>query len=100
MDLGISGLASGFDWRSLVDQLADVERAPQSRLRTEQNTLNQRNNAYGSIKPQLGILQSRVDALKDPTLYDSRAANVSDSTIANASVSAGGTVGSYTFNFT
>ena len=52
MDLGLAGLASGFDWRSLVDKLADVERTPQKRLRAEQSTLQNRNNAFGSVKTQ------------------------------------------------
>ena len=60
IDLGISGLASGFDWRSLVDQLTQVERSPQTRLRTEQNTIDQRKIAFGSIATQLTVLRNRV----------------------------------------
>ena len=98
MDLGLSGLASGFDWRSLVDQLAQVERAPQSRLRTEQNQILNRNNAYGTIKTQLGVLQNRVTTLKEPSFFDSRLAATGDSTIATASVVSGAALGTYTFN--
>jgi len=36
MELGLSGLASGFEWKSVVDQLVEVERAPQRRARREQ----------------------------------------------------------------
>ena len=99
-DLGISGLASGFDWRSLVDQLAEVERAPQRRLRTEQTQLQQRNNAYASIATQLGVLNSRVIALKEPSLFDSRRTVVSDTTRATATAQAGASLGSYTLNVT
>jgi flagellar hook-associated protein 2 len=100
MDLGVSGLASGFDWKSLVDQLADVERAPQTRLRTEQGTLRQRNNAYTGIKTQLSTLQTRVKALMESDLYSARAVSTSDATSASASVSAGAATGSYLFRFT
>lgn len=86
------------DWRSLVDQLAQVERAPQSRLRTEQNKIENRNNAYGTIKTQLGILQNRINTLKETSLFDSRLATSSNSETATASVSAGAALGSYTFN--
>lgn len=65
MDLGLSGLASGFDWRSLVDKLADVERTPQKRLRFEQSTLQTRNNAFGSIKTQLTVLKNRCTASRE-----------------------------------
>lgn len=49
LDLGVSGLASGFDWRSLIDQLADVERAPQRRLLPDQQTLAATSDVSGVI---------------------------------------------------
>lgn len=97
MNLAISGLASGFDWQSLVSQLADVERAPQRTLLAEQTKIQERNNAFGSLATQLGVLRNRVTALKDPTLFDSRTATSSNSALGTASASAGATVGSYTF---
>ncbi|HEY2952242.1 MAG TPA: flagellar cap protein FliD N-terminal domain-containing protein, partial [Verrucomicrobiae bacterium] len=100
MDLGISGLASGFDWRSLIDQLSEVERAPERRLQSEQVTLQQRNAAYGNILTQLTALKTRVDALKDPALFSSRLARTGDTTIATASADAGAAAGIYTFNVT
>ena len=100
MDLGVSGLASGFDWRTLVDQLAQAERSPQTRMRTEQNQIQQRNNAYTSIKTQLNVLKSRITTLQDTDLYDSRAAKVSDSALAFATAGAGAPVGAYKFNVT
>ncbi len=99
MDLGLSGLASGFDWNSLVDQLTEVERAPERRLLADQDVLGQRNNAYGSIKTQLSVLQSRVDALNDPDLFNSRLTQVGDETVGTAAVSVGAALGNYTFSF-
>ena len=98
MDLSLSGLASGMDWKTLVDQLAQVERAPQSRLRIEQNKIENRNNAFGSIKTQLSVLKNRVDTLKDPAFFDSRTASSSDSTTASATVGSGAAIGAYAFN--
>jgi flagellar hook-associated protein 2 len=100
MDLGVSGLASGFDWKTLVAQLADVERAPQTQLRTEQDTIAQQGNAYNSIKTDLSVLQNRVTALQAPSLFDSRKALSSDSAVATVSASAGAPVGLYSFAFT
>jgi flagellar hook-associated protein 2 len=100
MELGLSGLASGFDWRTLVDQLAEVERAPQRRLLSEQDTLNQRNNAYGSIKTQLGVLLNRVKDLASADLFDSRITKLGDDTVATASAGTTAAAGSYTFTFT
>ena len=100
MDLGVSGLASGFDWKSFVDQMVDVERAPEKRLLTDQNALKQQQNAYGSIKTQLSVLQSRVDALNDPALFDSRSIQVQNSDVASATASSSTPLGNFSFTFT
>src|SRR5438093_1580668 len=53
IDLGVSGLASNFDWRSLLDRLSAVERAAQRRLLSEQQAIENPRTAYGSIVTQL-----------------------------------------------
>src|SRR5687768_18543784 len=100
MDLGVSGLASGFDWRTFIDQIAEVERVPQQRLLQEQNTMEQRKNAYGAIKTQLAVLQNRLADLKEASLYTSRLGQSSDETIATVDVSAGAPLGQFTFDIT
>ena len=80
-----------------MSQLADVERAPQTALLREQSGLQDKNNALGSVKTQLGILQNAITALKDPSLFDSRTAASSNTALGTVSVSAGATVGKYTF---
>lgn len=97
MELGISGLASGFDWRSLVDQLTDVERSGQRRLRSEQSGIQQRNNAYSSIRTQLSTLKTRADTLKDSSLFDNRTVTSSDTTVGTASAANAAAIGSYRF---
>ena len=97
MNLAISGLASGFDWQSLVSQLADVERAPQATLLAEQTKIQERNNSLGSLATQLGVLRNRITTLTDSSLFDSRTASSSNSSLGTASVSSGATVGKFTF---
>jgi flagellar hook-associated protein 2 len=98
LDLGLSGLASGFDWRSLIDQLLEVERAPQRRLLSEQQTITDRKTAYGSIATQLGVLQNRVEELNDGTLFDTRKTTTTDEDIATALAEAGASQGSFAFH--
>ena len=97
-NLGVSGLASGFDWKTLISQLADVDRAPQRVLQTDQNKLNQQNNAYSGIQTELTILQSRITTLQSSDLYQSRQSAVSDTTAAQVSADSGTGIGNYTFN--
>ena len=38
--LKLSGLASGLDTQAIIDQLIQLERVPQNRLRVDQNTIS------------------------------------------------------------
>jgi flagellar hook-associated protein 2 len=96
MDLGVSGLASGFDWKSFIDQMIDVQRAPEKRLLIEQNDISQQNNALSSIKTQFGVLSTRVDALKNLSLFNARSTSVSDDTVATATSSGSSPLGTFT----
>lgn len=99
-DLGISGLASGFDWKTFVDQMVDIQRAPQKRLLQEQNAIQQRNNALSSIKTQVSVLSSRVDALKSSSLFDTRSTTVANEDMASVTSSGGAPLGSFTLSVT
>jgi len=100
LDMSISGLASGFDWKSVVDQLTAVERTPQTKVRTEQTTLASRRSALGQIATQLTDLQTKAAALGDSSLYNRRSVSSSDTTIASVSTADGAVTGSYSINVT
>jgi flagellar hook-associated protein 2 len=100
VDLSISGLASGFDWKTVVTQLAQAERAPEAAWNAAKSKLTQKNSAFNSIKSYLNNLQADIKKLKDPTNYSNRSAQTNDATIATASASPAATVGNYTFNIT
>jgi len=100
LDMSISGLASGFDWKSVVDQLTTVERAPQATVRTEQTTLANRRSALGQIVSQLTDLQTKATALGDSSLYTRRSVSSSDTTIASVNAADGAVTGSYSINVT
>ena len=99
-DLSISGLATGFDWKSVVDQLTQISRAPQQRLRSEQNKILQRNNSYSSIQTQLSVLSNRVKTLKEASLFGTRQTTAGDATVASATATTDTALGTYDFNFT
>ncbi len=97
VDLGLSGLASGFDWKSVVDQLAQVERAPQQLMYEEQSRIEQRNNAFSAIKTSLNLLRNRITDLKESSLFDGRTGSSSDEKLGTTEVSDGAIAGSYRF---
>jgi flagellar hook-associated protein 2 len=96
--LAISGLASGFDWQSVVTQLASAERAAETPWQTQQTAINAQIASYSTINDALTALQTDVAVLKDPSFYTSALAQSSDSTIASANADPGATVGNYSFN--
>lgn len=96
--LAISGLASGMNWQTVVQELAQAERAPETQWQQQQTTLNTQNSAFTTIAGDLSTLQTDLQTLQDPTLYESTAAQSSDSSILTASTAAGSTTGNFTFN--
>lgn len=97
--LQLSGLASGFDWKSVVDQLMDVSRAPIRRLQREQTNLNTRNSALTEIRNLLQQFESSLKALNNDT-FQSRSVTVSGNSSWQASATAGTATGTYNFNVT
>ena len=94
MELGLSGLASGFDWRTMVDQLVDLDRIPQRRLLKEQAELFDKNTTYQSLQTELQLLKGRVENLSEGDLFDSRKVNVGNETLVEAKIDPGATLGS------
>jgi len=98
VNLAISGLASGFDWQTMVTQLAQAERAPEAVWSKNQTKINNQNSAYTIIKSYLSQLQTSVKALKDPATYNNRSAASSSATVATATSSSSGQTGTFNFN--
>jgi flagellar hook-associated protein 2 len=99
-DLGVAGLASGFDWKSFIDQMTNINRVPQRRLLLEQNAISLRNNALSSIKTQMGVLSTRVDSLKSLALFNSRATSVANADIASVASSGASPLGTFKLDVT
>ncbi|MFO1487720.1 MAG: flagellar filament capping protein FliD [Verrucomicrobiota bacterium] len=97
-DLSISGLATGFDWKTVVTQLANAERAPATTWQTNQKRINAKNTAFDRIKTFLSTLQTDVKALNNATLFAGRKATASDTGVASASAVNSAALGTYAFN--
>lgn len=99
--LQLSGLASGLDWKTLVDQLMELERAPITRMEREQTVNTQRSNALKDLNTRLSSLQTAAQTLKDASLFSAR--TVSSATANSSwtlSASAGAAIGTYAINVT
>jgi flagellar hook-associated protein 2 len=91
-----SGLGSGLDIKTLVQQLVDAERTPQTNdLDTKEANLQAQLSAYGSLKSATSAFEDSVKGLGDLSSFQNRLANTSDSTVFTASATSSALSGSY-----
>lgn len=97
----LTGLASGFDWRPVVDQLIAASRIPQDRLKAEKTQVSQKQAALSEVTSLASGLDSALDALKDGAGLGKRSATIADSdTTWTAAAADGAEAGEYVFNVT
>jgi flagellar hook-associated protein 2 len=99
MSTQLSGLVSGFDWKSFVDTMMDLEREPIRRMSREQTTNLVESNALLTLDTGLKDLRSAVDALAAPDVFATRQATISGAAKDDwsATVEAGTPTGSHSF---
>ncbi len=95
--LQLSGLASGFDWKSFVDTIMDLERAPAARLETEKSNNLVRVSALTTVESSLTALRTAVADLNTPAAFGVRTVSAGSWT---ATAAAGSATGAHTFNVT
>ncbi|MBU6181389.1 MAG: flagellar filament capping protein FliD [Verrucomicrobia bacterium] len=76
--LALSGLASGFDWKGIVDQLIEVSRAPQKRMQREKAELSTRTNALNEVRSAVTTLKSSVGAIGTEKALLKKAASIAN----------------------
>jgi flagellar hook-associated protein 2 len=97
-NLAVTGLASGMDWSTVISELADAERSPETQWEAQQTTLSSQNTAYTTLAGQFTTLQTDIETLQDSSLYSGTTVQSSNSTVATATGGSGATLGKYTFN--
>ena len=97
-DLQLTGLASGFDWAPVVEQLIELERIPQKRLEREKQDNEEKMSDLSLLKSQLDTLNGAGKALQNEDLYKARKVGMdSDSAkVLSARADAGALTGTYT----
>ncbi|MDO6564697.1 flagellar filament capping protein FliD [Amphritea sp. 1_MG-2023] len=91
------GFGSGIDTVSLVNQLVEVEKAPQQeRLDAKKETLDAQISAYGSLKSSLSEFQSLLEPLASNDTFNARAVSFPETDVVTPnSLGANAQVGSY-----
>jgi len=95
LNLGMSGLASGIDTSTIVQQLMAINAQPQNRLKLQQATAQSRLTALQSLQTELQNLKDSADDLSSASLFSPvQSVDSSDtSKVAATRVSGAGTGG-------
>jgi flagellar hook-associated protein 2 len=94
--INFTGLSSGIDTASIVDQLIAVESAPKTLLMQQQAITNLQNADYADISTKLFTLKSASDALRSFSLYaGSPVATSGDTTRLTAAATSAAAASSY-----
>ena len=97
----LSGLASGFDWKTTVTQLMTIERVPQDNLKRQQAAALKLQAAYDILKTNLTAVKTAASALTTTFTGAPRSATVSagnattTASDATVSTSTGAALGAY-----
>ena len=78
-NLSLSGLASGIDTSSIIQQLISLERGPQNRLKLQQSVSQVRQNALRDVNTRLKNLENAARELRSAGLWaDTQSAESTD----------------------
>jgi flagellar hook-associated protein 2 len=91
-----SGLGSGLDIKSIVEQLVAAERAPQAnRLTTRESKANEELSALGRFKSALAGFKDSLAKLTDAATFQGRTVTVEDDKVFTATASSTSLPGTY-----
>lgn len=92
-----TGLISGIDTASLIDQLIAVESRPLTLVQKRLAVLQSQKTAFLEINSKILALQSAATSLGDTSTYKTKAVTSSNESVLKATASNSAAVGTYTF---
>ncbi|HSR67491.1 MAG TPA: flagellar filament capping protein FliD [Acidobacteriota bacterium] len=85
----------GLDVQTIVDQLLFIEALPLRRLEDQQIRLDQKAEAYKTLRSRLAALADSISALNSPERFAARSAASSDESLLTATASSAASPGTY-----
>ncbi|MEJ2425071.1 MAG: flagellar filament capping protein FliD, partial [Candidatus Thiodiazotropha sp.] len=96
MTLGVSGISTGSDWNSIINQLVEIESQPLYTLQSKEKALDEKISDFGIFKSAIDTFQSSIEDLTNAAGF---AAFSSASTDENVlTVSADGTAAASSYD--
>lgn len=98
MSFALSGLVSGMDTSTIIEQLLYLERAPQRKLAQQKTAVQSKQAKFQALNSKLSTLQAAANSLKDvgaTGVLQARKATVADTTKFSATVDSTAGTGDY-----
>jgi flagellar hook-associated protein 2 len=95
MAIGFSGISTGADWNSIINQLLAIERRPLDSLEVREYEINQQISDYGQLKSAIDTFQSTVEDLTDSTGLAMFSTSTTDESVVTVSADETAAVSSY-----
>ncbi len=96
----VTGLISGMDTASIIEQLMSIERRPLDLLQGQIDKANAQKTAFTTINTSLLALKTAADSLSRLDNWNARTATVSNASVLSATASSLTPVGAYVFKVT
>jgi flagellar hook-associated protein 2 len=68
--MSVSGLGSGLDWRTLINQIVDIEREPIRNLEARRQGINQKKSIWSDIATKLSVLKASIDRISERNAFE------------------------------
>lgn len=94
--LTLGGLVSGMDTEDVIYKLMQIERRQVTVQEDRQEALEAKQKAWREVRTALSTIQSKLDPLRMPTVYQSRKVTLSDESVASITAASGAAQTSYT----
>ena len=98
--INFSGISSGIDSASIIQQLIAVDKQPEDSIKIQQQYLKQRQAAYNTISAKLLGLQATTYSLDALRAFNLVTANSSSATVATVSAQTGAQTGTHAISVT
>jgi flagellar hook-associated protein 2 len=92
-----TGLVSGIDTKSIIDQLMSLESRGKNQIQTRIEGVNEQKLAYTDLSTRLTTLKLSGTALKKPSTFQASSTTSNNEDVLTATASNGAAVGSYQF---
>ena len=99
-DLGLSGLSTGMDTKSIIEQLVALEKQPIYNAQREIQELKTVKDAWRDVNSRLDSLENKLTDLKLSATYNSNTTNSSNSDVATATAENSASEATYNLDIT